>query len=297
MPHKVQPPPPQERLFPITVATLETMTAFARSGLNASEWARANRALLRQYVVAPLQAVMVAVERVWGEDFQNDLSRQHTFTGVRLHRDRMYLGACSRTPAWLHAATAAWVPRDFFNDPKIAPRIELRLAYGFWETGFAFTKAGRPWMSHMAANMLPNKRALEQLLDPLLGGYWVQCCVSYHQRTLAPEGLGIVTTYESREARHFFDGITAWDRVISATNSMAWDALPELSIDKLVADIVQTVRRVYPLIILSTAADSDTAVRAIENYLILLAKEHPEMLPKRCPTNIIAFPATVHSNP
>jgi hypothetical protein len=274
----------------ITTASLAAMTAFAQSGLTASVWARANRARLQRDVVAPMQAVMAAVERVWGEDFHSDLSRVYTPSGVRLHRDRMYLGACTRTPAWLHAATAAWVPRDFVHDPKIAPRIELRLAYGFWEMGFAFTSAGRPWMSQMAANLLPNQQVLERMLEPLLGGHYVDWCVRERQRIVAPQGHGIVNTYEPCEARHFFDGVTAWDRVISATTATAWDTLPEVGQEKLAALIVRVVQRVYPLIILTTAADPDTAVRGIENYLILLAKEHPAMLPKR-PSNILQFPA------
>lgn len=279
----------------ITAASLEAMTAFAQSNQPASAWARANQARLQHDIVVPLQAVMAAVEKVWGEDFHHDLSREHSPSGVRLHRDRMRLGAVSRTPAWLHAATAAWVPRDFVSDPHTAPRIELRFAYGFWEMGFAFTPAGRPWMSQMAANLLPNQYVLERMLNPLLGGTRFQWCVREHQRILAPAGHGIVNTYESYDAPDFFDGVTAWDRLISATNATAWDAMPELSLDTLVANILPMVRRVYPLIILSTAVDSDTAVRVLENYLILLAKEHPAMLPKLKPkprpSNIIAFPA------
>ena len=274
----------------ITAASLATMTDFAQSGLNASAWTRANRTRFQQDVVAPMQAVMAAVERTWGEDFQADLARIQTPSGVRLHRDRIYLGSCSRTPAWLHAATAAWVPHDFINEPKVAPRIELRLAYGFWEMGFAFTKDGHSGMCQMVANLLPNQHALERMLDPLLGGNWFQWCVRERVRTLAAEGHGIVNTYESYEARDFFDGITAWDRIISATTATAWDTLPDQNLDKFAIYIVSMVRRVYPLIMLATAADPDMAVRGIENYLILLAKEHPEMRPKFRASNIIPFP-------
>ncbi len=275
----------------ITAASLETMTAFAESGLSAAEWTRANRVRLRRDVVLPMQAVMVAVERIWGQDFQHALTRRHTPSGVRLHRDRIYLGACTRTPAWRHAATAAWVPLDCASSPQIAPRIELRLAHGFWETGFAFTNQGRPWMSQMASNLLPNKQVLGRMLDPLLGGNWFQWCARERQR-IVHEGHGVVNTYEPCEARWFFDGVTAWDRVISATTATAWDTLPSLGLDKLAPLIVRMVQRVYPLIILTTAADSDTAVRGIENYLILLAKEHPQMLPKRQNTNILQFPSS-----
>jgi hypothetical protein len=283
----------------ITAASIEAMTAFAQSNQTSSAWARANQARLKHDIVGPLQAVMAAVERVWGEDFHSGLSRERSPSGVRLHRDRMRLGAVSRTPAWLHAATAAWVPLDFGYDPENAPRIELRFAYGFWEMGFAFTPTGRPLMSQMAANLLPNQRVLEHLLHPLLGDIRFQWCVREHQRALTPAGHGIVNSYESYEAPDFFDGVTAWDRLISATTATAWDAMPKLSLDTLVANILPMVRRVYPLVILTTAVDSDTAVRAIENYLILLAKEHPAMLaklppklpPKPRPSNIIAFPA------
>ena len=91
----------------ITADSLETMTDFAKSGLTAVDWMRGNRARFRRDVVAPMQLIMTEVERTWGDDFQAELCRPHTAGGVRLHRDRMYLGAVCRTPAWRHAATAA----------------------------------------------------------------------------------------------------------------------------------------------------------------------------------------------
>lgn len=274
----------------ITTATLETMTDFAMSGLPASEWSRTNKVRRHRDVVLPIQAIMAEVERIWGPDFQADLVRSQTPSGVRLHRDRMYLGELSRTPVWRYAATAAWLPSGFLEAPQAAPRIELRLGYGFWEMGFAFTTAGRPSMVQMARNLLPNRQVLKCLLEPLLGGSHFQWCTRVHQRMGEPAGHGIIETWDSYAASDIFDGVTGWDRLISATTADAWDTLPSLDGQRLIDLIVRMVRRVYPLIILTTAADSEMAVHGIENYLTLLAQQHPEMLPVRRDSKVIQFP-------
>ena len=278
----------------ITADSLETMTDFAKSGLTAVDWMRGNRTRFCRDVVAPMQLIMTEVERTWGDDFQAEFCRPHTAAGVRLHRDRMYLGAVCRTPAWRHAATAAWVPNGFSRSPQSVPRIELRLGYGYWEMGFALGKSGLPWMTPMVANLLPHRALLERLLNPLMGGHRFHWGSRDIQRDVTPDGHGIYEIWEPYDADQFFDGITAWDRPISATDATAWDLLPTTEIQTLAELIVTMVRRVYPLMLLTLAVDSETAVRAIENYLNMLAKEHPTLLsvtrPK--PDKIIQFPGT-----
>lgn len=270
------------------------MTDFALSGLTASQWRRSNHNSFLQDVVLPMQETMAEIEHVWGDFFRSELIRDTTPKGIHLQRERFRPDPWSRTRSCRHAATGAWVPIAFAATPRGAPRIELRLGYGYWEMGFAFTSAGLPWAKQMACNLLPRHGGIRSLLEPLLGGNWFDWCARDHHRTIAAEGHGIVNAYDPYDANQFFDGISAWDRHISATRAWAWDSLPSFNSQALTDLILGMIRRVYPLILLSTAADPETAVSGIKKYVTTLSEEHPQLLSVQHNQKIIRFPLVNH---